>query len=169
MNVKQWLIMAILFCALPLARGQDEKFKALFMYNFTKYLEWPAEKSSGEFIIAVFGNSPIINELNIIAQKKKVGNQKIVVKKVASISECGSSNILFIPSSKVVAPAEVNTKLAGKGIVVITEKEGLAKSFSGINYVKVNGKQSFEVNKKHIESQGIKLNSNLLSLGIRVE
>ncbi|MCG8697938.1 MAG: YfiR family protein [Bacteroidales bacterium] len=168
MKRKHWLIVAILLLYIPLARGQDEQFKALFMYNFTKYLEWPAEKEKGDFIITVYGNSPIINELKVIAQKKNVGNQKIVVKKITTLSECASCNILFIPKSKSLSSTEVQ-KVSNKGIVIITDKDGAAKQYSGINYVKVDGRQSFEINETHIKAQGVKINSQLITLGIKVD
>ena len=169
MKKKVSLLTLLLLLVLPLARGQDEQFKALFMYNFTKYIKWPVEKENGDFIIAVYGSSPIINELKTIAQKKKVGTQSIVVQKATSLSECTGCNILYIPSNKSIPVNEINSTLSKKGILIITDAPGMAKAVSCINYVKNNGKQSFEINKVHIESQGLQVNTQLISLGIRVE
>ena len=169
MKRKILLLFLTVVTILPLARGQDEQFKALFMYNFTKYLQWPTNKEQGDFVITVLGNSPIVNELKTIAQKKKVGTQNIVVLKANSIAECSNCNILYIPNNKQVPVDDIQNQLAGKGILVITDAPGMAKSVSGINYVKQDGKQSFEINKVHIESQGIKVNTQLISLGIRVQ
>lgn len=168
MKKKYWILFLMILLIVPGSMAQEAKFKALFMYNFTKYLEWPSNKQSGDFVIGVFGNSPIIAELKIIAQKKKVGNQPIVIKKLSSLSEANTCHILYIPENRSVDEAEVKNQCSNKGTVIITDKPGLAKSFSGINYVKVNGKQNFEVNKKNIDEQGIKVNSELLSLGINV-
>ncbi len=162
------LLAVILFTAIGVD-GQDDKFKALFMYNFTKYLEWPPDKKKGDFVIGVYGNSPIINELNIIAQKRKVGAQKIVVRKVATSAEFSGCNILFIPEYKSGKINEIATQCKGGGTALITEKPGLAKTVAGINYVKVDGKQNFEINRKNLEAQGIKVNSALINLGINVQ
>ena len=72
-----FIIVLVAFCVS--AKAQDEKFKALFMYNFTKYIEWPQTKQSGDFVIGVMGNSAIVSELNAIASKKTVGAQNIKV------------------------------------------------------------------------------------------
>ena len=162
------LMLAVISFTAPKVNGQDEKFKALFMYNFTKYLEWPANKRTGDFVIGVYGNSPIISELNIIAQKRKVGNQNIVVKKIDSSTDFAKCNILFIPEYKSGKIAEIAGQCKA-GTALITDKPGLAKSVAGINYVKVDGKQNFEINKKNLEAQGIKVNSALLNLGINVQ
>lgn len=169
MGVKRWILLLLFVCSMPLARGQDEKFKALFMYNFTKYLEWPGAKKSGNFRIAVLGNSPIISELQTIATKKTVENQKIEVVKLNEIGAAVDCHILFIPAGRSYNVEEIKSKLAGKAVVIITDSPGAAKDFSGINYVKQDGKQSFEINKKHLDSQGVMVNSNLISLGVRVE
>lgn len=169
MKKKILLLAFLMLIILPFARGQNEQFKALFMYNFTKYMQWPTEKEKGDFVIAVLGNSPIISELNTIAQKKKVGDQSIVVHKVNTLDECVNSNILYIPANKSVPVASISSTLSKKGILIITDAPGMAKAISGINYIKNNGKQSFEINKGHIEEQGLHVNTQLISLGIKVE
>jgi hypothetical protein len=139
------------------------------MYNFTKYLEWPAEKQKGEFVIGVFGSSPIIQELSIIAQKKRVGAQPIVVRQVGTYTEMKGCNILYVPENRSAKIEEIVSNCSGRGTVLITDKEGFAKKYAGLNYVKVNGKQSFEINKSNLEKMGVKVNSVLLSLGIVVD
>lgn len=169
MKHNKWLTVVLFLLLLPVARAQDAKFKALFMYNFTKYLEWPSEKQKGDFVIGVYGNSPIVEELMVISQKKQVGSQKIVVKRVTSPAEFSSCNILYVPESRSAKIEEIASNCKGKGTALITDKPGLAQAISGINYVMVNGRQNFEINKGHLESQGIKVNSALLSLGIAID
>jgi hypothetical protein len=149
--------------------SQEGKFKALFMYNFTKYLEWPAEKQKGDFVIAVYGKSDITQELKIISGKKRVGSQPIVVKEINSSSNLSNCHIIYVPTNQSAKINEIKSKCSQKGTVLITDKPGLAKTVSGINYVKINGKQSFEINKTILEKQGIKINSSLLALGVLVQ
>ncbi len=148
-------------------KAQEDMFKALFMYNFTKDIEWPDK--SGDFVITVLGNSPIIEELKKIAAKKKVGNQMIKVKSVNNANEIGHAHIVYIVPSKSSQLNEVVSKLQNKPVLLISDKPGLAKQGSGINYVKIDGKQKFEINPSKIKGSGLKLNSFLTSLGIVVE
>jgi len=151
------------------ARAQDEKFKALFMYNFTKYIEYPASKQAGNFVIAVVGDSPIIGELQTIAERKTVGQQKIEVKKIAATDDVTKCHIVFVPENKSNTATDIAGKITGKGVVLITDKPGLGKSVAGINYVSNAGKQSFEVNQNHLKSHGVNVASTLLTLGKVVE
>ena len=146
------------------AKAQDEKFKALFMYNFTKYIEWPQNKQSGDFVIGVIGNPAIVGELNAIAQRKTVGSQAIKIKEISASDEVTKMHIVYVAESKSADAADIAGKVKGKGVVLITDKPGLAQSTSGINYIKKDGKQSFEVNQNHLNEFGVKVSSQLILL-----
>ncbi len=161
------LLLGLLLCIG--AKAQDEKFKALFMYNFTKYIEYPASKQAGNFVIAVVGDSPIIGELQTIAEKKTVGQQKIEVKKISASDDVTKYHIVFVPEGQSASAADIAGKIVGKGVVLITDKPGLGKTTSGINYVSSGGKQSFEVNQNRLKEHGVNVASALITLGKAVE
>lgn len=165
---KSALIILGLFALCFSSKAQDEKFKALFMYNFTKYIEWPQNKQSGDFVIGVIGSPAIVGELNAIAQRKTVGSQTIKVKEISSADEMGKLHIVYVAESKSDDAAAIAGKIKGKGVVLITDKPGFAQSTSGINYIKKDGKQSFEVNQKHLTDEGVKVSAQLMALGVEV-
>jgi len=154
-----------IFCLMN-ANAQNEKFKALFMYNFTKYIEWPAGERQGDFVIGVLGNSPLIKELETIAGKQKVGLQNIVVKTFSSVDEINSCHILYIPQGKSNQITLILSKLSGKSTLLITDKEGLALQGSGINFISDGDKLKYEVNRVNIEKKGLTVSNALLALGI---
>ncbi len=162
-------LVFVLFSILAIKSfSQEDKFKALFMYNFTKYLQWPADKEQGDFVIGVFGASPIIEELDVISQKRKVGNRNLTVKTIDSIDEIKKCNIVYFPENKSSKAIELYPQCSNSGVVLITDKPGLGEKVAGINYILKDGKQQFEINKTHLEMQGVKVNSALLTLGIPV-
>ena len=55
-----------------------------------------------------------------------------------------------------------------KNTVIVTEKEGLAKKGSFINFISQEGKIRFEVNKAKFTASNVKISGQLLSLAIRV-
>lgn len=162
--MKRWKIILGLICLIGFidANGQSDKFKAIFIYNFTNYIEWPTA-NQGTFQIAVIGDSPIINELNIISTKKKIGSASIVVKKVKSPAEVGESKICYVPGSQKKSLSEISAALKGKNVLIITEN---ADDGFGINFTAINNKETFEVSKSNIESHGLKVNSALIALGM---
>jgi hypothetical protein len=59
----------------------DYTIQATIIYRFTKYIDWPANKKSGDFIIGIVGDSPLYDDLKSFIGNKTVGSQKIVVTK----------------------------------------------------------------------------------------
>jgi hypothetical protein len=161
--MKRWTFVIGLICLTGLidVHGQTDKFKAIFIYNFTNYIEWPTA-NQGTFQIAVYGDSPIIEELNIIGTKKKIGSASIVVKRINSPAEIGEAKICYIPSTQKKSIQEITAALKGKNVLIITED---AANYFGINFTQVNNKQTFEVSKSNIEAHGLKVNSALIALG----
>jgi hypothetical protein len=155
-------LVIVLSVNLP-AKTQDEKLKAIFVYNFTKYVNWP--NKSGNFIITVIGKSSISAEIISIASKKMVGNSPIEVKVVNAPEEFTESHIVYIPASKTSALAVIKQKSADHHYLIITEKPDACRSGSCINFVSKDGKLSFEISKINLESYGLEVSSDLLKLG----
>lgn len=164
MNVikKIFLIVFLSFSISVLA--QQEKFKAVLIFNFTKYIEWSPEEKQGNFIIAVVGSQEMVKHLEIIASKMKVGNQPIEVKYYNSFAEIGKCHLVYISPYK---SNEVNSQLNknSKSLLIVTDKNGMIQQGSGINFFSKNGEVKFEISKNNIEKNGLKINPALLLLG----
>jgi len=142
----------------------------VFLYNFTKYFEWPEKMKSGNFIINVIGsNSGLNGELNKMATSKQVGNQKLEIKNTTSIDGSIQPHIIFLLSESSEMLKEIASKYKGKGTLVVTEKNGLAKAGSAINFVAIDSKLKFEYSKNNAVKAGLKTSDGLNSLAIAVD
>lgn len=142
------------------------KSQALFIYNFIRYVEWPANSSTGDFVIGVLGNGSIISDLNDIASGKLTGSQKIVVKQLNSLDEVAGCQLLFVNRSFTNQFADILTKLQGKSTLVVTDRPGMIDKGAAINFVIDEGKQRFEVNRSSIERNKLIVNSKLLEMAV---
>ena len=147
----------------------NAKIKAVFIYNFTKYIEWPSDYQSGEFTIGILGeNEALYNELNKMSKVKKVSNQSFSIKTFNSISEVSNPHILYIPRDSTEELSKAVTKLKGKSTLIVTEKPGMAKQGSAINFVIVGNRQKFELNKANVLKHNLKVASALENLAVLV-
>ncbi len=146
------------------------KIKVMFLYNFTKYIEWPQEYKQGEFVIGILGGGAdnLKKELEKLALTKKAGIQNIVIKTYSSVSEIEKCHLLFIPEAKSGLLDDATAKCKKTSTLIVTEKEGLTKKGSAINFVVKDNKQNFELNKGNIERYNLNVSSSLLSLAIQV-
>jgi hypothetical protein len=148
----------------------NAKIKAVFLYNFTRYFEWPENKKAGNFQIEVVGsNTSLVKELNDLAQKKQVGNQKIEVLNTPAYNGKSKPHMLFLLPDASKALNEVSSKLKGKGTLIITEKEGAAKTGAVINFVVIENKQKFEFSKNSAVKAGLKTSEDFKALAIAVD
>jgi hypothetical protein len=148
----------------------NAKIKAVFIYNFTRYFEWPDAKKSGNFQIQVVGtNTNLVKELNDLAGKKMVGNQKIEVVNTPAYDGKTKPHMLFLLPDASKALSDAASKLKGKGTLVITEKEGAAKTGAVINFVIIDNKQKFEFSKNSAVKAGLKTSEDFKALAIAVD
>lgn len=149
--------------------AQDEKFEALFIFNFTKYIEWPSENQSKEFVITVLGNGDIIPELESISSRMHASNKLIIIRKASSPFAIPPSQILFISKDKANEIPQIIENLKTQKILLITEKPNACKLGVAINFLSKGGNLSFELSRGNIEKYGLKVNSQLFTLGTLVQ
>jgi len=140
----------------------------VFIFSFTRYIQWPDAYNSGDFEIVVLGDSPIVEELRSMAQAKKVGDRNIKVTKINSAAEIKKCNILFIPTERAGQIGDVMGKIASQSILVITETPGLGAKGSNVNFVQKDGKLAFELNQSAATKQGLKISNELSRLAILI-
>lgn len=173
--MKKTTLILILFFILGSSFNQritvdtNAKLKAVFIYNFTKYIEWPKTYQEGYFVLGVVGETPLFSELTKMAQTKKIGTQSILVKKFSEISEIDKCHLLYVTDDKSNNIDVILKKTKSSSTLIVTEQEGLVDKGAGINFVIRENKQKFEMNKRNIEIQKLKVSSNLEALAITVK
>ncbi|MDO9001759.1 MAG: YfiR family protein [Bacteroidota bacterium] len=166
----------LIFCAISLRFQQpsnydtNSKFKAVFIYNFTRYFEWSEKKKADNFVIYVVGkNENLITELKTLASKKKVGNQDIEIKNSYAFDPGISSNITYLLSDVSKSIKEVTSLSKSKSTLVVCESPNACKAGSSINFVVVENKLKFEYSKNNAVKAGLKTNDDIKALAINIE
>lgn len=145
------------------ANAQVEKAQALFIYNFTRLIEWPAS-TSNEFVIGVFGNGNIHNELETFTKGKKAGTQNIVIKRISSTEEAKGCQIVYVTSSKSSKMQELTSVVNNSNILLVGEKAGLVNSGAAINFLINGNKLTFELNSSNAQKYGLKVSTALKNM-----
>ena len=164
--MKRALFSIILLFVGGMATAQNYKQYTIFIYSFTRYIQWPEPYSQGDFEILVMGETPLLEELKTMAQYKKIGDRPIKVTKINSASEIRKCNILFIPSDNSEKMGEVLQKVNTQSILVITEATGMGAQGSCVNFITKDGKLAFELNQSALTKQSLKASIELTRLAI---
>lgn len=161
------LYFVFLFLILPLlVFSQNEKLKVVFIYNFTKYISWPAAQNQGDFIIGVLGSPAMSKELASYVASRKVGTRSIKVVDFASSGGLQNCHLVYVPGSQNGSLGSVIAKYKQQPVVVVADNPGAIDVGAGINFIVDGGKQKFEVRKTNLEKNGLKVNSELVNMGI---
>lgn len=173
-NVCIQLLLAglIMLCFSGNAKGQELDYRAqsLYLYKFTKFIYWPKEKSSGDFVIGVYGNSPILEELKLMASIKKAGNdQNIVVREVGDEEDLSGYHIIYVPSAKSRQLHALADQVGNKPVLIVAEREGMATKGATISFLIDNYEiLKFEVNTGRLEEQKMTISEELIKLGYKI-
>lgn len=168
-----FIIACCLFLdAAPTARSQNDEraeypLKLAFLYNFTKFVEWPRNSSrnaSAPLEICVVGKDPFNDELERELQTRTAGGRPVKIKTLQpgeSLKEC---QMVFVPVTEKKKAARVLAGLNGSSALTVGESEGFAGIGGMINLTVEESKLHFEVNPAAAERAGLKISSKLLSL-----
>ena len=92
-GVLNWWLLALMLVmasgaeAADIASAKEHQIKAAFVYNFLKFVEWPAgrfEQTNSPVIIAVAGKASISTALEEVVKDRKINGREILVKTVAT-------------------------------------------------------------------------------------
>jgi hypothetical protein len=144
--------------------------KAVFLYNFTRYVQWPEASETETFTIAVFGESEVTAPLREIAKKRTVGSKPLLIRQCFELEQIGHPQILFIAKSEARRVAQVLKLTEGLDILTVGETDGLAWSKGlAINFVLQEEAVKFEISAKAVDKTRLKIGSQLLKLAILVD
>ena len=171
--MKKWLFIFVVLacCAGKLAaQSADGEFdlKAVFIYNFTRYIEWDTTKMQDEFVIGVMGSSPISNALSEIAARRLVRNKRITIRVCNRVEDIRGCQVLFIPKQTSL-PLSTILLSTPKGTLTVSESPGSAMEGTAFNFILLNNKLKFEANLRALTNAGLKAGSQLLKLAIIVQ
>ena len=141
---------------------------SMLLFNFIKYVEWPADAKAGSFVIAVVGDENVASTIENFYANRTVKGQSVKVVNVDNVEGVTNAHVLYLSSNKSREFGLAQEKFAGKSTLMITDKNGLGKRGSCINFQEINGKLKFEINQESIKSNNLKISNQLSSMGILI-
>jgi len=162
------ICLLLFLSALTFAQTDIAKAEALFIYNFSRLIEWPATYKTGPFVIGIMGKSPVSDQLKVLTTGKQVGSQPISVKIFGSADEVSTCHILFIPFSETKFLPGILTQVSSKSTLLITEKNSAIEQGAAINFVVIGDKLKFEMSPGNAQKYDIKISSKLNEMAYKV-
>ena len=153
------LLLSLLFFTEASAQVSTRKLEAIYMYNFTKYINWQHAGGEGH-TIGVWEEKDVASELE--ANLKNKGG--IVVKVIKTAAEARECEIVYLPKTKS-GQLDALMEAAGDDVLIVTE-EDLAAEGASVSFVLDGSKLRFKINQGALNKAGLQASSSLLSLAI---
>jgi hypothetical protein len=149
--------------------GQPSEYeiKGAFLYNFAKFVTWPAEKLSAPdspIVIGILGDDPFGSVIDEIVEGKPIDGRPIRVTRFKKTSEATGVHILFVSTTDPAALAQTMKLLSPWGVLTVGEGEGFAREYGTVGFFMEENRVRFTVNVGAAERAGLKISSKLLQL-----
>jgi len=163
------LLVPFLICALP-ARAQigatsEYQLKAVFLFNFAQFVEWPESafaSPDSPLVIGVIGQDPFGPVLDEILAGEKIGTHPLVAARYKRVEDAVSCHILFVSKSEDARLREIVTHLQGRPVLTVGDLENFAQRGGIIRFMPEKNRIRLKVNLDVARAAGLKLSSKLL-------
>jgi len=151
------------------ARGEpapEYAVKAAFLFNFAKFVEWPAGAFSGPtspIVIWVLGEDPFGDALGSLKGKTANG-RPIVVRYAANLGELERCHLLFVSASEKANLPKILQATKDWNVLTVGDVDGFARDGGTINLVNEEQRVVIEVNMEAAQRSRLKISSKLLAL-----
>jgi hypothetical protein len=125
---RHWLAMFLIAAGFAGAAEpvSEYQLKAVFLFNFTQFVEWPAAALPAEnapFVIGVLGADPFGATLDGVVKGETEHGHALAIERYRSIAEIRNCQILFIPASELTHMQEILATLKGRSVLTVTDAD----------------------------------------------
>ncbi|MES2328893.1 MAG: YfiR family protein [Bacteroidota bacterium] len=144
--------------------SKEYRVKAVFLFNFTQFVEWPAAAFSSPtapFVIGILGDDPFGSSIDETIQNERVGGHPLVVQRYHDLRDLKSCHILFINGSD---PEKVreNLLVVNRYTLTVSDADNFMRAGGIIRLITENNKIRLQVNPEAARSAELFISSKLL-------
>jgi hypothetical protein len=162
----------------PPTRAFVARRKALFIEQFTRLIDWPADvlPKGGNFVLCIEGASDTANELTAMAAARKFKERSVEVRRPRVGSDLAGCHLVYVAASESQHLAEVLAAVDGKPILTVSDTAGFVERGVHLNLFEQTRSApeqklyvSYELNVDAVKHSVLAFDPQLLSQGRRVD
>jgi len=145
----------------------EARLKSAFIFNFAKFVEWPANAfadANSPMVVGLVGKDTLGSALDQVIQGKSLNGRPMIVHRFAVGQEVQPCHILFVSAKNEANLAQILQRARGASVLTVGETEGFLKAGGIIRFVTVDNRLQFEISSSNAAQSGLKISSKLLQL-----
>ncbi len=168
-------LRALLWCTLVMmalvheAYGAEEpteyQVKAVFVFNFARFVEWPPQAFTAPnepFVIGIVGPDPFGARLDEAVRGEQVGQHPLLVRRFRNADEIGDCQILYIDRSEGAQLSRILAALNRRSTLTVTDLDGAAQRGVMIQFLTESNRIRLRINVGAARAAGLTISSKLL-------
>ena len=148
----------------PMAESQ---VKAMFVYNFLKFVEWPlntAASPKDPFVVAIIGEGETADSTERFLQSKAIGERPLVVRRIRWNESLARVQAALVVESDARKLQRILEAATSAGVLTIGEGERFATQGGVIGLLVEDRRVRFDVDTTAAKNAGLRVSSKLLAL-----
>jgi YfiR/HmsC-like len=145
----------------------EYQLKAVFIYNFTRFVEWPPEafeSYNDPFVIAIIGNDPFGSYLEQAIAGESIGRHPIRIKRIKELDKDEKCHIVFINEDDPGRIKEILAQADDQNILTVSDAANFASIGGMIGFFTENNKIRMHINTGAVRNAQLTISSKLLRL-----
>lgn len=169
-NIRSFIALLSLAGSITLTAqtpSQEHQIKAIFLFNFTQFVEWPVNSFPNPetpLVIGILGKNPFGSYLKETVSNEKVNSHPLVVQYYASTEEIKNCHVLFVNLDGTGKQEQAIASIKGKSILTVSDGNSFLKQGGIIRFFTKNNKIQLQINPEAAKAADLTISSKLLRL-----
>ena len=160
-------LVGILIFSAQTPGTREYQIKAIFLFNFTQFIEWPASSFStaqSPMVIGILGKDPFGNYLEEVLANEKANGHALIAHHYSTIDELESDCEILYINPETPKIETIITKLKGRNILTVSEAPNFIKQGGIVRFYTKDNKIQLQINPEAAKSANLAISSKLLRL-----
>lgn len=141
---------------------QEQEIKAGLLYNFLKYIDWPANQPPS-VTVCIFGDDPFNGYLDSM-NGRIVNRHPIALRRIRVVTETETCKLLFVNADEQGRWPQLRTFLTGKSVLTVSDFAGFAAAGGMIEFGHKDNHISVNLNMEAVVAARLHVQDRLLRL-----
>jgi hypothetical protein len=151
--------------AVPVPVALEYQIKAVFLFNFAQFVDWPVTAfadGDSPLVIGILGDDPFGHYLDEAVKGEKVNNRPMVIRRFSRVEDAVGCHILFISRSERARLGQILDQLKDRSVLTVGDMDGFSQLGGMIRFAMENNKVRLKINLRAAKAAHLMISSKLL-------
>lgn len=146
---------------------EEYKVKAVFLFHFAQFVDWPADDFAGErapLIIGILGDDPFGSYLDEVVAGEVINGHPLEVRRFHSPEDIDECHILFVNGDGLGQLRASLRNLRDRTVLTVGDNPAFIRAGGMIRFLSEDSKIRLQINPEAARASGLTISSKLLRL-----